>query len=69
MLNQEKKEIYAQQVKKFMKKNDLYFIRNNERIRKKLRMNHIELTYALQYLNKIGFLEPWSNKVYQLSHN
>jgi hypothetical protein len=69
MLNQEKKEIYAQQVKKFMKKNDVHFIRNNERIRKKLRMNQIELAYALRYLDKIGFLEPWSDKVYEVSHN
>jgi hypothetical protein len=69
MLNPEKKKILGRQVKKFMKKNDLYFIRNNEKIRKKLKMNQIELTYAIRYLNKKGFLEPWNDKVYQVSHN
>jgi hypothetical protein len=60
---------FAEQVKDYMIKNGLYFIRNNERIRKKLGMNHKELAWALQHLNKIGFLEPWNKKIYQISHN
>ena len=69
MLNKKEKEIYARKVQIFMEKNNLHFIKNNERIRKKLSMNHIVLSCVLQHLNQIGFLEPWNNKVYQLSHN
>jgi len=60
---------FAEQVKDYMIKNGLYFIRNNERVRKKLNMNHKELSSALQLLNKKGFLEPWNKKIYQIVHN
>ena len=67
--NQKEINDFAEQVKDYMIKNGLYFIRNNERIRKKLGLNHKELAWALQYLNKTGFLEPWNKKIYQISHN
>lgn len=51
-----------------MKENDNYFIRNNERFREKLKMNKKQLACALKYLEKTGFLEPWNNKVYQISN-
>ena len=69
MLNKKEKEIYARQVKTFMEKNNLHFIKNNERVRKKLRMNHIVLACVLQHLSQVGFLKPWNDKVYQVSHN
>mgnify|MGYP005809752303 CR=1 FL=1 len=69
MLNKKEKEIYARQVKCFMEENNLRFIKNNQRIRKQLKMNHIVLACVLQYLNQNGFLEPWNDKVYQVSHN
>ncbi len=58
---------YAEQVKNYLNKNGNYYIRNNERMRKQLEMNKKQLTYAIQYLKKIGFLEPWSNKVYKIT--
>ena len=60
---------FAEQVKDYMIKNGLYFIRNNERVRKRLNMNHKELSCAVQYLYKTGFLVPWNKKIYQISHN
>ena len=68
MVVQNEKEIYAEQVKEFMKQNDVYFIRNNERFRSKLKMNRRQLTYAIRYLEKIGFLVSWNEKVYQISN-
>jgi hypothetical protein len=63
-----KNEIFAKQVKDFMKQNSVYFIRNNERFRTKLRMNRRQLSYAIRYLEKIGFLVSWNEKVYQISN-
>lgn len=60
---------YAVKVKNYMKKNGSYYIRNNEIFRKKLHMSTKQLSFALQYLKKNGFLEPWSNKVYQITRN
>jgi hypothetical protein len=67
--NQKQINDFAEQVKDYMIKNGLYFIRNNERVRKKLNMNHKELSSALQHLYKKGFLEPWNKKIYQIVHN
>lgn len=67
--NQKQINNFADQVKNYMIKNGLYFIRNNERVRKRLGLNHKELSCALQHLNKIGFLEPWNKKIYQIVHN
>jgi hypothetical protein len=61
-------EIFAKQVKDFMKQNSVYFIRNNERFRTKLKMNRRQLSYAIRYLEKIGFLVSWNEKVYQISN-
>lgn len=61
------KNTYGRQVKKFMKQNDLHFIRNNEKFRTKLNMNRKQLTYAIRYLEKTGFLKSWNSKVYQKS--
>jgi hypothetical protein len=63
-----KNEIFAKQVKDFMKQNSVYFIRNNERFRNKLKMNRRQLSYAIRYLEKIGFLVSWNEKVYQISN-
>jgi hypothetical protein len=63
-----KNEIFAKQVKDFMKQNSVYFIRNNERFRTKLKMNRRQLSYAIRYLEKIGFLVSWNEKVYQISN-
>lgn len=62
------KEHFAKQVKDFMKQNSVYFIRNNERFRTKLNMNRRQLSYAIRYLEKIGFLVSWNEKVYQISN-
>ena len=62
------KELFAKQVKAFMKQNSVYFIRNNERFRSKLNMNRRQLSYAIRYLEKIGFLVSWNEKVYQISN-
>ena len=62
------KEFFAKQVKDFMKQNSVYFIRNNERFRTKLKMNRRQLSYAIRYLEKIGFLVSWNEKVYQISN-
>ena len=69
MKSQKQTNNNAKQVKKFMKENHLYFIRNNEKVRKQLGINRKQLAYALQYLKKIGFLEPWNDKVYQITRN
>jgi hypothetical protein len=66
MVSQKQITNQAIQVKKYMKVHHLYFIRNNERYRKKLGMNRKQLYYAIQYLNKIGFLEPRNRKIYQI---
>ena len=68
MVVETKNEIFAKQVKDFMKQNSVYFIRNNERFRTKLKMNRRQLSYAIRYLEKIGFLVPWNEKVYQISN-
>jgi hypothetical protein len=68
MVVETKNEIFAKQVKDFMKQNSVYFIRNNERFRTKLRMNRRQLSYAIRYLEKIGFLVSWNEKVYQISN-
>jgi len=69
MTSQKQINNHAKNVKKFMKENNRYFIRNNERVRMQLGMNKKQLANVLQYLNKAGFLEPWNNKIYQISHN
>jgi hypothetical protein len=68
MVVETKNEIFAKQVKDFMKQNSVYFIRNNERFRTKLKMNRRQLSYAIRYLEKIGFLVSWNEKVYQISN-
>ncbi len=68
MVVQTPKEVFAKQVKDFMKQNSVYFIRNNERFRTKLKMNRRQLSYAIRYLEKIGFLVSWNEKVYQKSN-
>jgi len=60
--------INAKQVKKFMKQNEVHFIRNNERFRTKLKMNQKQLSYAIRYLEETGFLKSWNDRVYQISH-
>jgi len=69
MMIQKQKDIYAKQVKKFMKQKDVRFIRNNERFRTKLKLNRKQLSYAIRYLEKTCFLESWNDKVYQISHD
>ncbi len=68
MVVQPQKEVFAKQVKDFMKQNSVYFIRNNERFRTKLKMNRRQLSYAIRYLENIGFLVSWNEKVYQISN-
>ncbi len=69
MMYRKQGSINAKQVKKFMKQNEVHFIRNNERFRTKLKMNQKQLSYAIRYLEKTGFLESWNDKVYQISHD
>jgi len=69
MPNQKKINNQVEQIKKYMKEHNLRFIRNNEKYRKKLGMNRKQLYYAIQYLNKTGFLEPWNRKIYQITHS
>jgi hypothetical protein len=64
---QKQKDIYAETVKSFMKQKDVRFIRNNERFRTKLKLNRKQLSYAIRYLEKTGFLKSWNDKVYQIS--
>jgi len=59
----------SNQVKRLMKEQKYFFIRNNEKFRKQLEMNHIQLSDALKFLIKTGFLKPWSRKIYQIMHN
>ena len=59
----------AEVVKKYMNERHMSFIRNNERIRKKLDMNLHQLARALKYMVKIGFLEQWNKKLYRVSPN
>jgi hypothetical protein len=69
MPNQKQIINQAKQVKRLMKEQQYFFIRNNEKFRKQLGMNQAQLSYILKYLNKIGFLEPWNHKVYQITHS
>ena len=69
MTTTNQKYCYAVQVKKYMKKNGNYFIKNNERVRNQLEMNKKQLTYGILYLIKIDFLESWSNKVYKIKYS
>ena len=69
MTSTNQKYWYAVKVKNYMKKNGNYYIRNNERVRQQLEMNKAQLTFALKYLKKTGFLELWNKKVYQISSN
>jgi hypothetical protein len=69
MIVGEKKDIYVKQVKKFIKQNELHFIRNNERFRKKLKMNQGQLSSAIRHLKKTGYIKPWNNKVYKILHS
>ena len=69
MSNQKQIINQVKQVKRLMKEQQYFFIRNNEKFRKQLGMNQKQLSYVLQYLNKIGFLEPWNHKVYKITHN
>jgi hypothetical protein len=66
---QKQMSIYAKQVKKFMLHNNIHFIRNNEKFRTELNMNRRQLSYAIRYLQKNGFLKSWNDKVYKLDHN
>lgn len=59
----------SKQVKRLMKEQHYFFIRNNEKFRKKLEMNRRQLSFTLNYLNRTGFLKPWSHKIYQIMHN
>ena len=59
----------SKQVKRLMKEQNYFFIRNNEKFRKKLEMNRRQLSFTLNYLNRTGFLKPWSRKIYQIMHN
>jgi hypothetical protein len=59
----------SKQVKRLMEEHRYFFIRNNEKFRKRLEMNQRQLSYTLNYLNKIGFLKPWNRKIYQIMHN
>jgi len=68
MQNQKQIINQAKQVKKYMKQHNHYFIRNNERYRKELGINQHRLSDVLKYLNKIGFLESWNHKIYQIKH-
>ena len=69
MTSKNQKYWYAVKVKNYMNENGNYFIRNNDKFRKKLGLNKTQLMYALHYLNKTGFLEPWNDKVYQITRN
>lgn len=69
MKSQKQINNYAKQVKKFMKENHLYFIRNNERFRRQLGLNRSQLSYAFKSLKETGFLEPWNGKVYQIANS
>ena len=59
----------SKQVKRLMKEQKYFFIRNNEKFRKHLEMNQRQLTFTINYLIKTGFLKPWSRKIYQITHN
>ena len=59
----------SKQVKRLMKEQQYFFIKNNEKFRNQLEMNQIQLSHTLKYLNKTGFLKPWSRKIYQIMHN
>ena len=69
MTSKNQKYWYAVKVKNYIKENGNCFIRNNKIFRKKLDLNRTQLTYALHYLKKTGFLEPWNHKVYQITRN
>ena len=59
----------AKQVRRLMREKQYFFIRNNEKFRKQLGMNQRQLSYTIHYLNKTGFLKPWNQKIYQITHN
>jgi ABC-type Zn2+ transport system substrate-binding protein/surface adhesin len=59
----------SKQVKRLMKEQQYFYIKNNEKFRKQLEMNQTQLTHTLKYLNKTGFLKPWNRKIYQIMHN
>jgi len=59
----------SKQVKRLMKEKQYFFIKNNEKFRKQLEMNQIQLSHTLKYLNTTGFLKPRSRKIYQIMHN
>jgi hypothetical protein len=69
MEGQKQEYICANEVKNFIKQNDLSFIRNNNRIRKRLNMNKRQLSIAIRHLEKTGYLKPWNKKVFKISNN
>ena len=74
MTSKNQKYWHGVHLKKFMKENGLFFIKNNERRRMQLGMNKRQLTIVFQYLNKTGYLELWNesasrNNIYKISHN
>ena len=66
MTNQKQIKNQSEQVKRLMKEKQYFFIKNNEKFRNQLEMNQIQLSYALKYLNKTGFLKPRGRKIYQI---
>ena len=68
MVVHKQSEIHAKEIEKFIKQNNLHFIRNNERFRTKLKMNKKQLSLAIRHLERTGYLKPWNKKIYQRSH-
>ena len=66
MPNQKQIKNQAKQVKKLMREQQYFFIKNNEKFRKQLGMNQRQLSFTIHYLNKTGFLEQWNKKIYQI---
>ena len=66
MTSQKQIKNQSKQVKRLMKEQQYFFIRNNDKFRKQLEMNRRQLTLTIKYLNKTGFLKPWSRKIYQI---
>ena len=69
MTSQKQIRNQSKQVKRLMKEQQYFFIRNNDKFRKQLEMNRRQLSYTLKYLNETGFLKPWSRKIFQIIHN
>lgn len=69
MSNQKQIIIQSDQVRRLMKKHQYSFIKNNEKFRKQLGMNQIQLSFTIKNLINTGFLKPWSSKLYQIIHN